>query len=93
MTDLCLFYYNYHDIEQQKLHHLLLYIKSVSVFCEHIVLDHGVATTFNRECLGIFCFLLFIIILFIPVHEIHKHFLVWDHVVSPQEASTALNRE
>ena len=55
--------------------------------------SHGVATAFNMESLGIFCFLLFILILCITVHEKHKHFLVWEHVVSAQEADMALNRE
>ena len=36
---------------------LLLYIKRVSVVWEHIVSDHGSATAFNRESLGIFLFL------------------------------------
>ena len=55
--------------------------------------DHGAATALNRESLGIFCFLLFILMLCIPVHEYHRHFFVWDHVVSAQEAATAKNRE
>ena len=42
--------------------------------------------------LAFFCFSLFILILCIPVHENHEHFLVWEHVVSDQEAATALNR-
>ena len=43
--------------------------------------------------LAFVCFLLFILILWIPVHEMHKHVLVWEQVVSTQEAATALNRE
>ena len=54
---------------------------------------HGEATAFNRESLGILSFLLFIIILCIPVHEKHNCFLVWEHVVSAQESAMALNRE
>ena len=40
-----------------------------------------------------FCFLLFILISYVPVNKKHKHFLVWEHVVSDREAATALNRE
>ena len=58
-----------------------------------IMSDHGAATAFNRESFGIFCFLLFILTLCIPVHEMHKHLLVWEHVVSAQEAATDLNRK
>ena len=29
----------------------------------------------------------------IPIHEKHQHFLVWEHILSDQEAATALNRE
>ena len=54
---------------------------------------HGAAKALNREPLGIFFFLFFILILFIPVHENHKHFLVWENIVSAQEAATDLNRE
>ena len=53
---------------------------------------HRANTAFNRESLGFF-FLLFILILYIPVYEKYKHFLVWEHVVSAQEAVTSLNRE
>ena len=55
--------------------------------------DHGATTAFNSESLENFNFLLFILILCIPVYEKHKQFLVWEHVVSAQEAATALNRE
>ena len=43
-------------------------------FWEHVVSAHGAATDLNRESLEFF-FLLFILILCIPVHEKHKHFL------------------
>ena len=59
VSDRYLFYYNFHDIEQQKLHHILLYIKCVSVVWEHVVSAHGAATALNRGSLGIFCFSFF----------------------------------
>ena len=40
-----------------------------------------------------FCFLLFILTLCINVHEKHKHFLVWDRIVSAHGAATDLSRE
>ena len=33
------------------------------------------------------------IMLCLPVNEKHKHFLVWEHVVSAHVAATSLNRE
>ena len=54
--------------------------------------DHGAATALNRESLGIF-FTFVYINLCLPVHEKHKHFLVWEHGVSSHGAATALNRE
>ena len=58
VSDRYLFYYNYRDIEKQKLHLLLLYLKCVSVFWDHIVSAHGSDTALNREFLGIFLFYL-----------------------------------
>ena len=48
VSDRYWFYYNFRKIEQQKLHHLLLYIKCVSVVWEHFVSAHGEYTAFNR---------------------------------------------
>ena len=42
VSDRYRFYYNLRGIEQQKLHHLLFYIKYVNVVWEHVVSDHGV---------------------------------------------------
>ena len=67
-----------------------LFIFSYIIFClpvqenhkyylvwAHVVSDHGEATALNREYLGIiFCFSLFITILYLPVHEKYKHYLV-----------------
>ena len=70
VSDIYSFYYNYRKIEQWKLHHLLLYIKCVSVVWEHVVSAHGADTALNRESPGIyFCLFLFILILCISVHE------------------------
>ena len=53
---------------------------------------HGAATTLNRESLDIiFCFSLHIIILCLPVNENHKHYIVWEHVLSANGTATALN--
>ena len=41
----------------------------------------------------VFLFLFVYINLFLPVHENHKHFIVWEHVVSAHWEATALNRE
>ena len=39
-------------------------------------------------------FFLFVYInLFLPVHKKHKHFIVWEHVVSAHGSATTLNRE
>ena len=43
--------------------------------------------------LAFFCFSFFILILCLSVHETHKDVLVWEHVVSAQEAATAFNKE
>ena len=43
--------------------------------------------------LEFYCFLLFILILCIPVHEKHKHSLVWEHGMSAQELAKDLNME
>ena len=43
--------------------------------------------------LEISCVYLFILILCLPVHENHKHFLVWERFVSAHGAATALNKE
>ena len=55
------------------------------------------ATYLNKESHGIFLFPSVYINLCLPVHEKHKHFLVWDHVVSAHGSAhgsaTALNRE
>ena len=40
-----------------------------------------------------FCFSLFILILFLPVHEKHKHFHVWESFVSAHGEATVLNKE
>ena len=61
----------------------------MSVAWEYFLSSHGAATGFNSESLGIFLFLFFILILCIPVHENHKYFLLWEYVVSDQEADTA----
>ena len=45
------------DLEQQKLHIMILYIECMSVVWEHVVLDHGADTALNKEFLGIFLFL------------------------------------
>ena len=47
-----LFYYNFCEIGQLKLHLLLFYIKCVSVIWEHIVSTHGATTAKNGESLG-----------------------------------------
>ena len=48
----------------------------MSVVWENFVSAHGSATALNRESFGIlFCFLLFILILCIPVCDKHKHLL------------------
>ena len=54
LSDWYWFYYNFREIEQQKVHHQLLYIKCVSVVWEHVVLTHGASTAFIRESLRIF---------------------------------------
>ena len=55
---------------------------------------HGASTALNREFLGsIYIFSLFIIILFLSVHEKHKRYIVWEHVVPDHGAATALNRQ
>ena len=41
----------------------------------------------------VFCSSLFLLILCIPVHEKHKHFLIWKQFVSDHGAATAWNRE
>ena len=43
--------------------------------------------------MAFFCFSLFILILCLPFHEKHKHFLVWEHFVSAHGEATALNKE
>ena len=58
VSDRYWFYYNLCEIEQQKLYHLLLYIKCVSVVWDHIVSDHGATTALNKETFGIFLFLI-----------------------------------
>ena len=93
VSDRYWFYYNFRDIELRKLHLLVLHIKCVSVFWKHVVSDHEAATDFTRQSLGMFlCFSLFILILCLPIHEKHKHFLVSDHLVSDHGSATSLNR-
>ena len=87
------FYYNFCEIEQKKLHLLILYIKCVSVFWYHVVSVHGAATTLNRKSLSIFLFLFVYIIFCLPVHKKHKHYLLWEHIVSAHGSATDLNRE
>ena len=48
VSDRYLFYYHLRDIEQQKIHLLLFYIKCMSVVWEHVVSDHGTAMALNR---------------------------------------------
>ena len=60
VSDRCWFYYNFREIEQRNLHHLLLYIKCVSVVWEYVVSAHGATTSLKGEPLGFFCFHLFI---------------------------------
>ena len=57
VSDRYLFYYNFLEIEEQKLHLLLLYIKCMSVVWERVVSAHGASTALNRELLSIFLFL------------------------------------
>ena len=52
-------------------------------FLEYVVSAHGAATDFDKESIGII-YLFLIINLRTPVHENHKHFIVWEHVVSDQ---------
>ena len=55
---------------------------------------HGAATVLNMESLGIiFCFSLFIIIVCLTVNEKHKHYLVWELIVSAHGVDTVLNRQ
>ena len=54
VSDQYFIYYSFYEIEQQKLHHLILYIKCVSVTLENVVSAHGAAMALNRESLGIF---------------------------------------
>ena len=93
VSDRYLFSYNFREIEEQKLHLLLFYIKCVSDFWEHVVSAHGAATALNRELPGIFCFYLFTLNLCLPVHEKHKHFPVWERFVSAHRAATTLKKE
>ena len=48
VSDQYWFYYNFHEIEQQSIHLLILYIKCVSVVWEHFLSAHGAATALNR---------------------------------------------
>ena len=54
---------------------------------------HGAATALNRESLSFFLYIFVYMNVCLPVHETHKYFLVWEHVVSAHGAATALNRE
>ena len=47
VSDRYWFNYNFCEIEQQKLHNLLLYIKHMSVFWENVVSAHGAAMALN----------------------------------------------